>query len=156
MGLHTGEAELRDGDYYGSHVNRAARLMAIGHGGQVLVSGFTASLLDDALASGISLRDLGEHTLRGLDRPEHVFQLGAPDLPADFPPLQTSAVLIGNLPARVTSFVGRVREMSQVRDQLQQTRLLTLLGPGGTGKTRLSLQVAADVQPELCPGGVVD
>lgn len=146
MGLHTGEAELRDGDYYGSHVNRAARLMALGHGGQVLLSMTARDLACDGLPAGQELRDLGEHPLRGLARPEHIWQLVAPDLPDTFPPL-ASAVVAGNLPARRSSFIGRGREVAQVRERLRQSRLLTLTGPGGTGKTRLSLQVAAAVQP---------
>jgi predicted ATPase/class 3 adenylate cyclase len=146
MGLHTGEAELRDGDYYGSHVNRAARLMALGHGGQVLLSMTTRDLTANNLHAEYNLRDLGEHKLRGLARPEHVWQLVAPGLPNTFPPLTSGSVVAGNLPARRTSFVGRGREVALVRERLRDSRLLTLTGPGGTGKTRLSLQVAAAAQ----------
>jgi predicted ATPase len=147
MGLHTGDAELRDGDYYGSHVNRAARLMTLGHGGQILLSMSSRDLASDDLPAGQTLRDLGEHPLRGLSRPERVWQLVAPDLPDAFPPLASAAALLGNLPARRASFVGRGRELAQVRERLRDSRLLTLTGPGGTGKTRLSLQVATAVQP---------
>ncbi|MEZ4519464.1 MAG: adenylate/guanylate cyclase domain-containing protein [Chloroflexota bacterium] len=148
MGLHTGEAEQREGDYYGTHVNRAARLMSIGHGDQILLSGFTASLVQEALTTDLNLRDLGDHSLRGLAKPERVFQVVVADLPADFPALRSSTVFVGNLPTRVTSFVGRTREIALIRERLHQTRLLTLTGPGGTGKTSPSLRVANDVQAE--------
>ena len=107
MGLHTGEAEWRDGDYFGTVVNRAARLMAIGHGGQVLCSATTAELVGDAQ---LSLTDLGEHRLRDLDRPMHVFQVGE----GSFPGLRSLDRLPGNLPGQVTSFVGRQREVAEL------------------------------------------
>jgi predicted ATPase/class 3 adenylate cyclase len=146
MGLHSGEAQHRDGDYYGTVVNRAARIMSLGHGGQVLLSAVTVALIEDVLPPQASLRDLGEHALRGLTRDERIYQLVAPGLESDFPPLRSTGTQAGNLPAHVSSFIGRAREMSEVRMALTQTRLLTLTGPGGTGKTRLSLQVAADLQ----------
>lgn len=152
MGLHTGEAELRDGDYYGSAVNRAARIMSIGHGGQVLLSASTASLVADATTAGSSLLDLGEHRLRDLSRPERIFQLVVEELTSDFPPLKSLDAFPGNLPIQLNTFVGRERELAEVKRLLATTRLLTLTGPGGTGKTRLSLQVAADSQAGFTHG----
>lgn len=144
MGLHTGEAELRAGDYHGQALNRAARIMSAGHGGQVLLSSVTAELAREHLAADVRLLDLGEHRLRDLIRPEHIFQLLAPDLPAEFPALKSLSAFPNNLPPQLTSFIGREREMSDARRLLASARLLTLIGPGGTGKTRLSLQLAAD------------
>jgi predicted ATPase len=136
MGLHTGEAESRDGDYFGTTVNRAARVMAVGHGGQVLCSAATASLVE----SDASLVDLGEHRLRDLDRPMHLFQVGA----GTFAPLRSLDTLPGNLPVQLTSFVGREHEMLAVSKAMGASRLVTLTGTGGVGKTRLALQVATD------------
>lgn len=144
MGIHTGEAELRDGDYYGQSLNRSARIMSAGHGGQILLSSITAELTREHLSQGLSILDLGEHQLKDLIRPEHIYQLSAPDLPADFPPLHSLTTLPNNLPIQLTSFIGRAREMKDASDLLGSTRLLTLIGPGGTGKTRLSLQIAAE------------
>jgi class 3 adenylate cyclase len=152
MGFHTGEAEFRDGDYYGSAVNRAARIMSIGHGGQVLISATTAGLIRDNLPPGVSLRDLGEHRLRDLSRPSHIYQVVVGDLPSDFPALKSLDANPGNLPVLLTSFVGRERELAEVKRLLATTRLLTLTGPGGTGKTRLSLQAAADLQTAFAHG----
>jgi class 3 adenylate cyclase len=146
MGLHTGEAELRDGDYFGSAVNRAARLMAAGHGGQVLMSGATAAVLGDA---GVMFVDLGEQRLRDLDRPMHVFQVGQ----EAFPPLRTLDAYPGNLPLLATSFVGRESELVELEEALKTNRLVTLTGVGGVGKTRLALQVAAHLVAEF-PDGV--
>ena len=147
MGLHTGSAELRDGDYYGSVLNRAARLMAAGHGGQVLLSGVTQELVRDHLPDGARLRDLGIHPLKDLGRPEQIFQLLHPALPADFPPLRSlqNPALLNNLPQQPTSFIGREMQVAEVKALLAKTRLLTLTGAGGAGKTRLSLQAAADL-----------
>ncbi|MCB0204627.1 MAG: AAA family ATPase [Anaerolineae bacterium] len=153
MGLHTGESQQREGDYYGAEVNRAARVMGIGHGGQVLVSEVTATLVRASVPDGVTLTDLGQHRLRGLTAPEHIFQLCHPDLPAEFPPLTSLESFRHNLPVQLTSFVGRDQELARVKELLAQTRLLTLLGPGGTGKTRLSLQAAADVVDQF-PDGV--
>ena len=152
MAIHAGEAELRDGDYYGPTLNRAARIMSTGHGGQVLLSAVAAALLDGRLPVSVTLRDLGEHRLKDLSRPERIFQASAAGLAADFPPLQSLDTVPGNLPVQLTAFVGRGRELAEVKRLLTTTRLLTLTGPGGTGKTRLSLQVAADVQADYAHG----
>src|SRR5436190_7635310 len=152
MALHSGEAEQRDGDYFGRTLNRVARVLAAGHGGQTLLSSVTAERVREKLPPEISLRDLGERRLKDLSRPERIFQLVVRDLPADFPPLRSLEVLPNNLPAQVTSFVGRTREMADVKRLLDTTRLLTLTGPGGTGKTRLSLQVAAEVLDRFSHG----
>jgi class 3 adenylate cyclase len=146
VGIHTGEAELRAGDYFGSALNRAARLMAAAHGGQVVVSQATASVLHDDLPEGIGLLDLGEHRLRDLSRPERVFQVTHLDLVRDFAPLRSLDSFPGNLPLSVTSFVGRERELMSVTQSLSDARVVTLTGVGGVGKTRLALQVAAAVQ----------
>jgi class 3 adenylate cyclase len=145
MALHTGDAAVRDGDYFGAAVNRCARLRAVAHGGQLLLSSATQELVRDSLPEEVGFRDLGEHRLRDLARPERVYQLLHPDLPADFPLLTSLNTLPNNLPQQVTSFVGREKEMAEVRRLLTTTRLLTLTGSGGTGKTRLTLQVAADL-----------
>jgi predicted ATPase/class 3 adenylate cyclase len=144
MGLHTGEAELRDGDYYGQALNRTARIMSLAHGGQVLLSGITAEVVRDHLPAALFLLDLGEHRLKDLIRAERLFQLSAPDLPKDFPPLQSLDTFPNNLPIQLSSFVGRAQQMNESSKLLSTTRLLTFIGPGGTGKTRLSLQLAAE------------
>ena len=152
MGVHTGAATHRDGDYFGTAVNRAARLAAAAHGGQVLVSLATGELLGDSIADGASLLDLGEHRLRDLSRPERVFQLRAPGLGEDFPPLRTLDAYAGNLPLQLTSFVGRDDELDRVAKALDEARLVTLIGVGGVGKTRLATQVAAEVLPRFPDG----
>jgi predicted ATPase/class 3 adenylate cyclase len=144
MTIHSGSAEMRDGDFFGPALNRAARLLAIGHGGQVLVSGTTAGLVADDLPAGSELTDLGEHRLRDLDRPEHVYQLSAPGLVREFPPLRSSLRPPSNLPEQATSFVGRERELAEVARLLGASRVVALVGVGGTGKTRLALQAAAE------------
>jgi predicted ATPase/class 3 adenylate cyclase len=153
MAIHSGAAEERDSDYFGPPLNRVARLLAAGHGGQTLLSLAAAELARDALPEGVSLGDLGQHRLKDLDRPEHVFQLLHPDLPVDFPPLRTLDSLPNNLPIQLTSFIGREREIAEAQRLLGDTRLLTLTGTGGCGKTRLALQVAADRLDEH-PDGV--
>ncbi len=152
MGLHTGPAELREGDYYGTAVNRAARLMSVAHGGQVVVSLTTEELLRDAGADDFTLLDLGEHRLRDLSRPERIFQLGGPGMGTEFPPLRSLDAFAGNLPAQVTSFVGRDRELAAVAGALGDARLVTITGVGGVGKTRLALHVAAELLPRYPDG----
>jgi predicted ATPase/class 3 adenylate cyclase len=144
MGLHTGEGVLGGDDYIGLDVHRAARISAAGHGGQVLISEPTRALVDNALPDGMSLRDLGRHRLKDLEHPEHLHQLVIDELPAEFPPIRTLDARLTNLPPERTSFIGREREAGEVTALLGQSRLLTLTGPGGTGKTRLALKVAAD------------
>jgi len=145
IGIHSGSAEVRDGDFFGPTLNRLAHLMAIGHGGQVLISSSTSSLVVDDLPPACELIDLGEHRLRDLDRPEHVYQLVATGLRRQFPPLRASTEHPTNLRPQVTSFVGRERELAEVGRLLARSRLVTLVGVGGTGKTRLEIQVATDV-----------
>ena len=144
VAVHTGHCEERDGDYYGPAVNRIARLVTIGYGGQVLLSGTTAELLEDGPEQTVSMRDLGMHHLKGLGRAERVFQLGAPGLQTDFPPLRSldNPTLKHNLPAQLTSFVGRESEIAAVKGLLETSRLLTLTGAGGSGKSRLALELA--------------
>src|SRR5215208_332450 len=145
MALHVGEAARRNGDYYGPTLNRTARVMAAGHGGQVLLSAAAAALVADHLPEGSVLRDLGEHRLKDLGRPERVFQLIHPDLVSDFPPL-TAASRDHDLPTQGSAFVGLGAELEKIEEHLagEAVRLLTLVGPGGTGQTRLALRPAAD------------
>jgi predicted ATPase/class 3 adenylate cyclase len=147
MGLHTGACDERDGDYFGPVVNRSARLEAVAHGGQVLISGVTAQLLAGSLTDGVRLQDLGVHRLKDLGQPEQVFQLQAAFLAAEFPPLPSldSPELPNNLPAMLSAFVGREAEMAEIRQLAGSARLLTLTGAGGSGKTRLALQAAAEL-----------
>jgi predicted ATPase/class 3 adenylate cyclase len=154
MALHTGSAEERAGDYFGPPVNRVARLLSAGHGGQILLSTATKELVRDALPEGTSLRDLGQRRLKDLFRPERVFQLISPDLPTTFPPLNTLDARMNNLPAQPTPLIGRERELREVRDLLrgEGVRLLTLTGAGGIGKTRLGLQVGAELLDEFEDG----
>lgn len=155
MALHTGAAEERDSDYFGTALNRVARLLSAGHGGQALLSEVTYGLVRDNLPADVPLRDLGEHRLKDLTRPEHIYQVAASDLPAAFPPLKTLDMHHHNLPVQLTPFIGREQAMAALRARLldPQTHLLTLTGPGGTGKTRLALQIAAEVL-EAFPDGV--
>jgi predicted ATPase/class 3 adenylate cyclase len=155
IALHTGDALLRDGDYFGPAVNRCARLRAAAHGGQVLLSAATQELVREQLPEGVHLRDLGECRLRDLTRPEQVFQLLAPYLPGDFPSLRTLDARPNNLPLQPTPLLGRERETAAVQGLLRRLdlRLVTLTGPGGTGKTRLGLQVAANLLDDF-PDGV--
>jgi predicted ATPase/class 3 adenylate cyclase len=154
MGLHTGNADLREGDYYGSAVNRCARVRSLAHGGQVLLSLATEQLICDYLPQGVELRDLGLYTLKGLKRQEQVFQLVIPDLVSEFPPLKTQVGKRHNLPEQLTPFVGRETEIDAVRQLLfkQGVRLVTLKGPGGMGKTRLSIEVASQSAEEFSDG----
>ena len=154
MGLHTGEAEARDGGYQGYlTLSRTQRLMSAASGGQVLISSASEALLRDRLPAGVTLRDLGALQLKDFPRAENVYQLVSPDLPAQFPPLKSLSVVPNNLPVQLTSFIGREREVADVKRLLTTTRLLTLTGSGGTGKTRLSLAVAADLS-DIYPDGV--
>ncbi len=143
--IHSGTADEREGDYFGPVVNRVARLVAIGHGGQVLVSGTTSALVGAGVPSRATLRDLGEHRLKDLTQSENVYQLDASDDAPDFPPLRSLGVLYNNLPFQTTSFVGRETEVPEVTALLAEHRLVTLVGSGGVGKTRTSLQVAAEM-----------
>ncbi|MCW5935765.1 MAG: tetratricopeptide repeat protein [Fimbriimonadaceae bacterium] len=146
MALHTGVVEERDGDYFGQPLNRVARLLATASGGQTLLSVATYELIRDRLPPGTTVKSLGEHRLKDLGRPETVFQACFPDLPSDFPPIRSldNPELRHNLPLQVTSFIGRDSELAAVHSLLQAKRLVTLTGSGGTGKTRLALQAAAD------------
>jgi len=153
MALHSGYADERDGDYFGPTVNRVARLLAIGHGGQVLVSASAADLAQAEMPAGASLRNLGAQRLKDLAHPEQVFQLDAEGLPSDFPPLRSLDALPNNLPIQVTSFLGRDEDVAEVKKLLEKTRLLTLAGTGGVGKTRLALQVGAELLDQH-PDGV--
>ncbi len=154
MALHTGTPELLQGDYFGRPLNRTARLLSAGHGGQVLLSLGTQELVRDLLPPAYDLRDLGEHRLRDLHRPERIFQLLGPGLATDFAPLRTMEARPNNLPAQPTALIGRDREIEELRRRLRAPggRLITLTGPGGTGKTRLSLQVAAESLDEFDDG----
>ncbi len=152
VGVHTGVAELRDGDYFGSAVNRAARLEGIAHGGQIVISQATEALVRDGLGEGIDLVDLGEHRLRDLSRAERVFQVVHPQLEQEFPPLRSLEAFPGNLPVQLTSFVGREEELAALAAALDESRLVTLTGVGGVGKTRLALQVAAEVLHQFGDG----
>jgi len=144
MGLHTGEAELRDGDYYGPSLNRSARIMSAGHGGQVLLSSITAEVIRDHLPANARLKDLGEHHLKDLIRPEHLYQLMASDLQQDFPAINTFNGFQTNLPIQLTSFIGREKERAEIKALLNSARLVTLTGSGGTGKSRLSVEIGRD------------
>ncbi|MGH8992998.1 MAG: BTAD domain-containing putative transcriptional regulator [Acidimicrobiia bacterium] len=152
MGVHAGAAERRAGNYFGPTLNRTARLMASASGGQVVCSGAAADLAFDHLPEPVTLLDLGEHRLADLGRPERIFQVAHPGLQADFAPLRTAAIR-HNLPAALTSFVGRADETSRVAELLGASRLVTLAGPGGAGKTRLALAVAGAVMDRF-PDGV--
>jgi len=153
IGLHTGEATLVGNEYVGLDVHRAARVASAGHGGQVLISETTRVLVDHALPPELTLKDLGMHRLKDMARPERLFQLTVEGLTADFPPLKTLEATPNNLPTQLTSFVGRDDQVREARQLLDRSRLLTLTGPGGTGKTRLSLQIAAGVLDQF-PDGV--
>ena len=145
MAVHTGTADEREGDYLGPVVNRVARLLAIGHGGQVLVSGTTADLLQAQMPPQFSLRELGAHRLKDLAQPERVYQLVAPQLIEEFPALRSVDAFSNNLPLQLTSFVGREHELAEIKRLLESHRLVTLVGTGGAGKTRCALHVGADL-----------
>jgi predicted ATPase len=153
--VHTGESQERNGDYFGPTLNRTARIMAAGHGGQVLFSSTAAAMVADRLPAGSSLRDLGLHRLKDLTLPEHLYQLVHDDLDDEFPPPNTLDSRPHNLPMQTTEFFGREAELSTIGAMLRSsaTRLVTITGPGGAGKTRLGLQVAAE-QFDRFPDGV--
>lgn len=150
VAIHTGEVAA---DYRGAHVNRAARIRAIGYGEQILISGVTAGIVRGTLPDGTSLIDLGQHRLRDVSEMEHIFQLAHPDLRENFPPLKSLSNFRQNLPVQLTSFVGRGRERKEVGALVDNHRLVTLIGSGGSGKTRLAIQVGADAL-EKFPDGV--
>src|SRR6266566_5139634 len=154
MGLHTGEPSLTSEGYVGLDVHRAARIMSAGHGGQVLLSQTTRDLVEHALPEGAHLQDLGAHRLKDLQQPSHLFQVVIAGLPIDFPPLRTLDTQPNNLPIQPTPFIGREKEVAAVQNLLQRedVRLVTLTGPGGTGKTRLGLQVAAELSDLFADG----
>ncbi len=153
MGLHTGEAEERDGDYFGPTLNRVARLQALAYGGQTLLSQATYELVRDHLPDRVETRPLGLHRLKDLNRAEQVHQVCHPNLPSEFPLLRSLNNLPNNLPLQLTSFIGREPDMEEVKRLTTSHSFVTLLGPGGTGKTRLSLQVGADLLDQY-PDGV--
>ena len=153
VGLHTGEAPLVGNEYIGLDVHHAARIAASAHGGQVLVSETTRGIAEDKLPNGLRLRDMGAHRLKDLAKPERLYQLVGDGLQDTFPPLRTLDAIQNNLPTQLTSFIGRAAEVEAAKRLLQKTRLLTLTGPGGIGKTRLSLQIAAESTRDF-PGGV--
>src|SRR6266567_2519902 len=154
MGIHTGEPKLSSQGYTGLDVHLAARLMSAGHGGQVLLSQTTRDLVEHDLPTGVSLRDLGAHRLKDLQQKSHLSQLVIADFPADFPPLKTLDTHPNNLPVQPTPLIGRAKEVALVQNLLQreEVRLLTLTGPGGIGKTRLGLQVAAQLTDRFADG----
>ncbi len=151
VALHSGEAELREGQYHGQVLNRCARLLATCHGGQVLLTSATEQLLVDELPSSAELRDLGLHRLKDLARAEHVFELVDAEHPREFPPIR-SLQPASNLPIQLTAFIGRDGELRQLRELHAKARSLTLTGPGGSGKTRLALELASELEPEHADG----
>ena len=158
MGMHTGEnarpgTQADAADYVGFDVHRAARVSSAAHGGQVLISSTTRTLVGDEVPEGLTLRDVGEHRLKDIPSPDRLHQLVVEGLPAEFPPLRTLERAPNNLPVQLTSFIGRKKELAEVRALLERARLLTLVGPGGTGKSRLSLELAAQVMDGF-PDGI--
>ena len=157
MGIHTGSAQLKQdpqGVSYEGYATLALtqRIMSVGHGGQILLSQTVHDLVKDRLPDGTKLQDMGERRLKDIVRPEHIYQVAARDLLSEFPPLTTLETINHNLPAQLTSFIGREGEIAEGREALASARILTFIGPGGTGKTRLTLQVAAEQIPEFKDG----
>ena len=153
MGIHTGQAEAQDNEYRGYlTLSLVQRLMSAGHGGQVLVSGATENLLRGQLPQEIDLRDMGKHNLKDVPQTVRVFQVISPDLQSEFPALRTHDAHPNNLPAQFTSFVGREKELADVKRLLHDARILTLVGPGGTGKTRLSIRAASELLDQYPDG----
>lgn len=155
MALHSGPAEEQNGDYAGPTINRAGRLVPVGYGGQVLLSAAVVNAVVDQLPPGTALNDMGEHRLKDLDGAERIYQLWHPDLPSDFPPLRSldNPLLKHNLPRSLTRFIGREKQLAEVKSLLTHARLVTLTGPGGAGKTRLAVQAAAGLVEDH-PDGV--
>lgn len=153
VALHSGEADLRGNDYYGPAVNRCARMRAAAHGAQVVLSDATRQLLGSALPDGARLKDLGTHRLKDLQHADKIYQLCAEGLPDEFPPLKSMSAAKNNLPIQLTSFIGREDELEAIKKLVFSHRLVTLIGAGGSGKTRLSIQVAAEVVDDI-PDGV--
>jgi len=154
MGIHTGEAEAHDNEYRGYlTLSLVQRVMSAGHSGQILLSDATEKLLLDQLPKDVSLRDMGEHKFKDVSHPVRVFQVSVPDLQSEFPALHTLSVFPNNLPTQITSFVGREKELTDVKKLLHDAHMLTLIGPGGTGKTRLSIQAAQESLDQY-PDGV--
>lgn len=152
MGLHSGEAHLAGDDYGGFEVNRAARIAAAGHGGQIVLSEATQLLASASLDGGVATRDLGRHVLRDVPEPERLFQLDIPGLRSGFPPLRTSRPSAGNLPMRMTSFIGRDTDLAELESLLGRSRLVTLTGPGGIGKTSLGIELGRMWQDRVADG----
>lgn len=152
MGIHTGEGRLVDGNYRGIDVHRAARIAAAGHGGQILVSETTRALVEGSPGEDLGFTDLGEHRLKDLEHPDRLFQLTAPGLLSSFPPPRSVDSRPNNLTAPATSFIGREQELQDIRKQLNDNRLVTLTGPGGTGKSRLAIQIAYELLPKFDDG----
>ena len=155
MGLHTGEAPLVGGEYAGLDVNRAARIAAAAHGGEILISEATRALVDSALEAGLGFRDLGEHRLKDLDRPERLHRVLVEGLASDFGPPRSLDARPGNLPVDLSPFIGREAVLEQIHHLSEHNRLVTLTGPGGSGKTRLSIQVARDLVDGFPDGAFV-
>lgn len=152
MGIHTGHPTDTGSGYVGLDLHRTARISAAGHGGQILLSSTTSHLVKETLPAGVALRDLGEHRLKDLARPEHLYQAVAAGLLVDFPALRSLDIRPNNLPMQLTTFIGREREKAEVKGLLSRARLVTLTGPGGTGKTRLALEVAAEMLAQNADG----
>ncbi len=152
MGIHTGEPTIAAGEYIGLDLHRASRICRAGHGGQILVSLTTSALVEGRLPAGVVLRNLGSYRLRDLEQPEQILQLLHPDLPKEFPPLRSLDASPNNLPRQLTSFVGRARELGEVKRLLSTTSILMLTGTGGCGKTRLALEAAADLVETYADG----
>ena len=153
IAIHTGTADERDGDYFGPTVNRVARITAAAHGGQILFSAISGDLVRADLPTDASLRELGEYHIKDLASSERLFALVVPDLTTEFPPLRTHDIVRSNLPAMVTSFVGREDDLAALRALIAEHRLVTLVGPGGVGKTRATLQLGDSLRSDF-PGGV--
>ncbi len=152
MGVHTGEIDVRDGRYDGPTIIRAARIRDLAYGGQVLVTGATRALTEDVLPQGAGFTNLGPHALKGLDRPEHVFQLTHPALQATFPPVRSSVAAKSTLPVRLSSFIGRRTEVGEVQRLIRENRMVTLTGAGGCGKTRLAVESIEPIANEFTDG----